>query len=122
MRRLFTSSIMFAAAILATFYLLPASASAQQEGAAPRGARAPRPPGGPTPRWADGHPDLGNSAGSWSPIVVPNIAGADAGGARQTKLVEKPVDVPFLPWAKEVYDQRNATLSKDDPESRCLPP
>ena len=54
--------------------------------------------------------------------MVPNIAGSDPGGARQSKLVEKPVDVPFLPAAKAIYDQRNSVLSKDDPESRCLPP
>ncbi len=74
----------------------------------------------PTPRLADGHPDLGNSKGSWNPRVVANIAGTGADPSRSP--VEKIVDVPFRPWAKAVYDQRIANLSKDDPESRCLPP
>jgi hypothetical protein len=32
------------------------------------------------------------------------------------------VDVPFQPWAKAAFDQRQATLLKDDPEGLCLPP
>jgi hypothetical protein len=123
----FPGSIVTIAAIAASL-LVVLPAVAQEEGA-PRaggggggGARRNTRPATPTPRLADGHPDLGNGAGSWSPLVVPNIAGSDPGAARQSKLVEKPVDVPFLPWAKKVYDERNAVLSKNDPESRCLPP
>jgi hypothetical protein len=74
----------------------------------------------PTPRLADGHPDLGNAKGSWNPRVIANIAGTGADPSRSP--VEKIVDVPFRPWARAVYDQRIANLSKDDPESRCLPP
>ena len=29
--------------------------------------------------------------------------------------------MPLQPWAKELYDQRRASLSKDDPEGFCLP-
>ena len=29
--------------------------------------------------------------------------------------------VPFQPWAKEVFDERQANNSKDDPGARCLP-
>ena len=36
--------------------------------------------------------------------------------------VEKIVDVPFQPWAKAVYEERQANLQKYDPESRCQPP
>jgi len=36
--------------------------------------------------------------------------------------VEKIVDVPFLPWAEKVYNDRVASLQLEDPEARCLPP
>jgi len=73
----------------------------------------------PTPRLPDGHPDLGNSKGAWNPRIIANIA-----GVRDPKRspVEKIIDVPFQPWAKEVYESRLANLQKDDPEGRCLPP
>jgi hypothetical protein len=29
--------------------------------------------------------------------------------------------VPFLPWAKEAYEHRQATFTKDDPHTRCKP-
>src|SRR5579871_3166066 len=75
----------------------------------------------PAPRLPDGHPDLGNGKGSWNPRIIANIAGNGRGGAARSP-VEKVVDVPFQPWAKQVYDQRQATLLKDDPEGLCLPP
>jgi len=37
-------------------------------------------------------------------------------------MVGTGVEVPMLPWAKELYDKRKAALGKDDPEARCLPP
>jgi hypothetical protein len=33
----------------------------------------------------------------------------------------KPADVPFQPWAKKLFDERRATLSKDDPTGYCIP-
>ncbi len=30
-------------------------------------------------------------------------------------------EVPFLPWAREAYDYRQATFTKDDPHTRCKP-
>jgi hypothetical protein len=75
----------------------------------------------PAPRLPDGRPDLGNGKGAWNPRVIANLAG----GGRSTpdrSPVERIVDVPFQPWAKKVYDERQASLSFDDPESRCLPP
>ena len=75
----------------------------------------------PTPRLADGHPDLGNGKGVWNPRIIENIAGVGPGGATRSP-VEKVVDVPFQPWAKKVYEERLANLSKDDPEGLCLPP
>jgi hypothetical protein len=29
--------------------------------------------------------------------------------------------VPFQPWAREVYDQRQRSFTKDDPHTRCKP-
>jgi hypothetical protein len=43
------------------------------------------------------------------------------GGFAGAAQPEKKVDVPFLAWAKTAYDQRNATVTKDDPEGFCLP-
>lgn len=75
----------------------------------------------PTPRLPDGRPDLGNSKGAWNPRIIENIAGVGPGAPARTP-VEKVIDVPFLPWAKKVYDERVASLQLDDPEARCLPP
>jgi hypothetical protein len=67
------------------------------------------PPSGPTPRTADGKPDL---SGIWSPNVkyVGNIA-ADM----------KPGDLPMQPWAEKLTRERTESHSKEDPEARCLP-
>jgi hypothetical protein len=73
------------------------------------------------PRLPDGHPDLGNSKGSWEPPGVADMAGTH-GGFAGTAQPDKKIDVPFLPWAKAAFDQRNATFTKDDPEGFCLPP
>jgi hypothetical protein len=82
----------------------------------------------PVPRLADGHPDLGNSKGSWLPQIIDDISGNGGGEkdektrARQMKMVDERIDVPFLPWAKQFFDERDKILSKDDPEGYCLPP
>jgi hypothetical protein len=73
----------------------------------------------PAPRLADGHPDLGNGKGVWNPRVIANLAGV---GDPNRSPVERIVDVPFQPWAKAVYEARQANLQQHDPESRCLPP
>src|SRR5262244_2434182 len=63
----------------------------------------------PAPRTPDGKPDL---SGIWlSPQTKVNVALSLKAGET----------VPFQPWAKEVFDQRQATNSKDDPSARCLP-
>jgi hypothetical protein len=73
----------------------------------------------PAPRLPDGRPDLGNGRGSWNPRVIANLAGV---GDPNRSPVERVVDVPFQPWAKAVYEMRQANLQQHDPESRCLPP
>jgi hypothetical protein len=65
----------------------------------------------PAPRAADGHPDL---SGIWEP-----------NGNRYTRDLAvdlKPEDVPFLPWAKALYDSRiDGSHEKEDPDANCLP-
>ncbi len=62
----------------------------------------------PAPRTPDGKPDL---SGIWMPPsgYVFNIA---------TGM--KPEDVPFQPWAADLYKARRANLSKDDPVGHCI--
>jgi hypothetical protein len=67
------------------------------------------PPSGPAPRLADGKPDL---SGPWAPnaLRINNNTSAVV------------PDIPLQPWAAEVFRQRRADISKDDPEGLCLPP
>jgi hypothetical protein len=63
----------------------------------------------PAPKTADGKPDI---TGLWltQGIYIGDIA-------RDLKAGE----VPFQPWAEELYKHRRDTLSKDDPTGRCIP-
>jgi hypothetical protein len=63
----------------------------------------------PAPRTPDGKPDL---SGIWQSIVPRfNVAGG----------LKKGETVPFQPWAAELFKERTANNSKDDPSARCLP-
>ena len=73
------------------------------------------------PRLADGHPDLGNSRGSWIPPGIGDMSG-NGGGFAGTAQPERKTEVPFLPWTKAFYERVNANFTKDDPEGFCLPP
>jgi len=76
-----------------------------------------RPKAGPAPHLPDGKPDFGGN-GAWFPGFSGNIAETKWKGV---KSADVKVDVPFLPSALEVFNQRVTTNSKDDPEAQCLP-
>ena len=80
-----------------------------QQGAAGVNPYAAKLPSGPTPRTADGKPDL---SGNWAPNAI----------RQNVDLIGTGVEVPMQPWAAALYKQRKESLSKDDPEARCLPP
>src|SRR5208282_4995244 len=50
------------------------------------------PPSGPTPKTADGKPDL---SGAWAPNAI----------RQNVDLVGTGVQVPFQPWAEKVYKE-----------------
>ncbi len=72
---------------------------------------------GPAPHFANGLPDFGGS-GAWYPGFSGNIAETKWKGV---KSADVQVDVPFLPAALELFNQRVTSNSKDDPEAQCLP-
>ena len=110
---------------------------------AQRSGRGSEEPAGPTPRFADGTPNLGRAPGEQGVWGVPwirnmglRIDKADAandlaasrgrGGlighipGRDGSRFEP--RVPFMPWSAAVYDYHVANESKYDPEGYCLPP
>jgi hypothetical protein len=74
---------------------------------------ASKEPAKPTPRLANGKVDFGGK-GVWAAIWVLDWA--------DKRWVDRAVDVPFTPWGLAKFNERRASLSKDDPESYCLPP
>jgi hypothetical protein len=140
-------SIVTGVAALAALYLLPVTAGAQEgppagapavgrggppggrgfggRGRGGRGFFGPPPPQGPTP-FLPNIPYLGVNAGK------PDLGGLDKGMWRVPYIIDMqkqgkapdggPVVVPFNALGKKVFDERQATNSKDDPEGHCLPP
>jgi hypothetical protein len=65
----------------------------------------------PVPRTADGRPDL---SGIWEPEANKYV--------RDIAADLKPADVPYLPWAKTLFDERaTGAHSREDPDANCLP-
>ena len=103
-----------------------------------RGQQRASTPPEPTPRLADGTPNLGRVPGEkgvWNVPYIQNMAdyasGRDAGpagragrggneGGRGGSRSEP--HIPFQPWAAAIYDYNSANVSKYDPEGYCLPP
>ena len=93
-------------------------------------AGAPRTPDGdvdtaaPTPRAPDGKPEL---SGIWQAASDPKgRAGGIEGIVAPRYLIDitadyAPADVPFLPWSKALYEERNARARIDNPLIKCLP-
>ena len=74
----------------------------------------------PTPKAADGKPDL---SGIWE-VVGDRVMETD--GRVRSKYVyniaaDLPGGAPFLPWAKALYDERQKSLGVGAPSERCLP-
>src|SRR5216684_1332063 len=115
-RNSFTGSIVMSAATLIALFWTVAPSTAQDFDGREVAAALAKKDNLPTPRLADGHPDLGNSKGSWVPPGVGDMAGTGGGNAGTAKP-EKKADVAFLPWAKAAYELRNANVTKDDPEA-----
>jgi len=110
-----------------------------EEGGAAETTDAPPPGPEPTPRLADGTPNLGRVPGEkgvWAVPYVTNMAArviqfdgtpadvegvpSSGRGARGGSASEP--HIPFLPWAAAMYDYNSANESKYDPEGYCLPP
>jgi hypothetical protein len=64
----------------------------------------------PAPRTPGGRPAL---SGLWKPVPARLIVDVTTGLPPGQKL-------PYQPWAEQVYRERLANLSKDDPTSNCI--
>src|SRR5437667_10890623 len=85
------------------FILIPVFAHAQQSD----GSAAVE----PAPRWADGHVNLGSTAGKkgyWE--VRPGLGG-----------MPRAADVPFQPWARGLYQYRTSRTDLYPPLVSCKP-
>ena len=101
-------------AVLAALIALVASAQAQwiyhPEPGLPRTADGSLDVNAPTPRLGNDKPDL---SGLWehdNPLKYLSNIAADLEG-----------DVPFQPWARELFEERVARRGADDPNNFCLP-
>src|SRR5581483_3035952 len=106
MKRIVQGTFAVVVATLCAAVTLAAQAPGRAGGPAPK---SDWPPEGPTPRTADGKPDL---SGNWQPNAI----------RQNVDLVGSGVEVPLLPAAAAVYKNHKDNISRDDPEARCLPP
>lgn len=117
-----TATTLMLGAIGAMLIAITASSQESSDEAAPR----------PAPRLPDGRISLTGppgEIGNWdgrpgSTLATNVIDGAlDNGPLSQFNLPENlSIDeVPFQPWARKVYDDRQASFTKDDPHTRCKP-
>src|SRR5262250_315300 len=74
------------------------------------------------PRLPDGKPNLSAPAPK-TPDGKTDITGLWLPGAGYVGNIAKDIkaeDVPFQKWAEDLYKQRRATNSKDDPTAQCI--
>jgi hypothetical protein len=89
--------------------------------------QAPGPPR-PAPRWPDGRINLGTSPGEKGHWIrqgraqlatnTDSVIVAGPGGLRSNLKLS---DIPFQPWARALYEYRQANFERDSPHSRCKP-
>jgi hypothetical protein len=131
----FRSYLLSSAAALAVFCIVCIPAHAQRQGSGGGGtdsnvkAIKPLPKGGPTPRTADGHPDL---SGVWFPGVTGDGNLNDVGLGGSYNLVRQrfdpkktpPEPIPFQPWAaaklKEMFPTE-VDAQLHSPSVLCMP-
>jgi hypothetical protein len=109
------------AASLVCAALLCAS-SAQSQDTAARDVR-------PAPRWPDGTISFTGppgEIGNWDGRPGSTLANNAFEGALDVSDFNLPTnlhveEIPFQPWARALYDYRQATYTKDDPHTRCKP-
>ena len=77
----------------------------------------------PSPRTADGHPDLSGLWGAEVNIPCPPDGCLDLPLNRQFLDIGSRIEggLPFQPWAAAIHRQRSADNDKDAPSTRCLP-
>ena len=137
MNRNFGSHMLSGATLLAALCMISMHAAAQREQAATTGTGKsdaqqvkPLPPGGPTPRMADGHPDLSGVwfPGSFGSGNLNTVGGLDGNSMLVRRTFdprktpeEKP---PLQPWAaaklKEMYPTE-VEVQLQRPSVNCMP-
>ena len=83
----------------------------------------------PAPRWPDQRINFTGppgEIGNWGGPPTGTLANRNREGALGDRTINLETnldadDVPFQPWAREVYEYRQATFTKDDPHTRCKP-
>jgi len=108
----------FVIAVVAAILLSGPSAGQNRQQAAPS----------PAPRWPDGHVNLGTfpgEKGHWirqgRGQLATNTDSVIAAGPGGLSTNLRLADVPFQPWARALYEYRQAGFERDSPHSRCKP-
>src|SRR5262245_23608516 len=96
------NNVLYTFVLALVLFAMPSTALAQAGPPRTGNLGNEKAPAGPTPRTTEGRVDF---SGVWDP----GFSFANLG------------QVPLQPWALKLYDERRASLSKDDPEARCLP-
>jgi hypothetical protein len=118
------------AASLLSLAVISTDARAQDQGQGQfkgKGKGKARPPSRPTPHWPDGRVNFGplpGEKGVWAGNAGSTLATNDRRGGIDNNRINLPTnlkvsDVPFQPWARALYDYRQAKLTADDPHVRC---